>query len=183
MSSRDFRAGGYRDRPTLGGLSNTRAVMMLKIRTAVLDDLPRICNFVDFWLSGRGKRVAAPGAVDDYFVSSGQQRKYIVKYKTWLCMDGLAIICWGVVEPSGTMITLLVAGDRRNEGIGSMMVKHIKPKFVRSKSDQSSGNPIVFYEKLGYIQVDSVKSRSRLDIDKLRPVRAENIDILVRGDL
>ncbi len=151
---------------------------MMIYRLATLKDLDPICRFVDFWLSGRGKAQGYSGAVNDYFISKGQQKKYIKKYTTWICMDGPDLIAWAVLEPSGTMISLLVAGSRRGEGIGKAMMSSIKPQFIRSKSDQSSGNPIGFYEKLGYRRRYRVKSRSRLDIDRVRPARKPNIDIL-----
>lgn len=151
---------------------------MLVIRKASLDDLDLVSCFVDWWLSGRGKSKGVVGAVNDYFISKGQHKKYIVKYTTWLCFDALELIGWAVVEPSGTLINILIAGKRRGDGIGRAMMDHIRPKFVRSKSDQSSGNPLGFYEKLGYELVDKVKSRSRLDIDRIRPSRNKNIDVL-----
>ena len=137
-------------------------------------------RFTDFWLSGRGKRVKAFGAVDDCFISPSQHKKYICKYRTLLCIDALEIIGWAVVEPSGTLIHMLVAGNYRGEGIGRQMMCLLSPEFVRSKSDQSSGNPISFYENLGYRKVATVKSRSRLDIESIKPKRKPNIDILAR---
>jgi len=151
---------------------------MLNYRLANLEDLDLICRFVDWWLSGRGKSKGVSGAVDDYFISRGQQKKYISKYVTVICLDGPELIGWAVVEPSGTMINLLVAANRRGEGIGKQFMLLIKPKFVRSKSDQSSGNPKGFYIKLGYHEVARVRSCSRLDIDQVRPARSANIDIL-----
>lgn len=149
-------------------------------RDATLDDLQSVSRFTDFWLSGRGKRIKALGAVDDCFISPSQHKKYICKYRTFLCFDGLKIICWAVVEPSRTLIHLLVHGDYRGMGIGRDVVKVLSPKYVRSKSDQSSGNPIGFYKRLGYRKVATEKSRSRLDIDSIKPKRKPNIDVLKR---
>jgi len=153
---------------------------MFNYRDATIDDLKAVSRFTDFWLSGRGKRVKAPGAVDDCFISTSQHRKYICKYRTFLCMDKEKLKAWAVIEPSGTLIHLLVAGNYRSCGIGRKMMGLLLPKFVRSKLDQSSGNPIGFYEKLGYRKVRTVKSRSRLDIDEIKPERKSNIDVLQR---
>ena len=155
--------------------------MELTYRQATLDDLAGICHFTDWWLSGRGKSKGVEGAVDDYFVSKGQHSKYVQKYATWLCLDEATIVGWAVVEPSDVMIHLLVAGDRRGEGIGKVMMATLRPRFVRSKMDQASGNPISFYENLGYRRINTVKSRSRLDIDRIKPLRAKNIDVLESG--
>lgn len=155
---------------------------MLKFRDATIDDLREVCRFTDFWLSGRGKRAKAPGAVDDYFISTSQHKKYICKYRTFLCFDMFWIIGWAVVEPSGTLIHMLVSGRHRGKGIGRQMMWLLSPKFVRSKSNQSTGNPIGFYERLGYRKVATEQSRSRLDIDVIRPKRKPNIDVLERVD-
>ncbi|MFZ2149265.1 MAG: GNAT family N-acetyltransferase [Sedimentisphaerales bacterium] len=149
-------------------------------RRAGINDVERICKFVDFWLSGRGMKKGAPGAVNDYFVSVGQQRKYVKKYTTLIALLGDEIVGWAVMEPAGTLIHLLVKGDIRGKGIGKKMVQILEPKTVRSKSDQSSGDPIGFYEKIGYRRVERVKSMSRLDSDEVNPGRVENIDIFKR---
>ena len=156
---------------------------MLIYRDATLEDLESVSRFTDFWISGRGKRVKAPGAVDDCFISPSQHKKYICKYRTFLCYDEIQIIGWAVVESSGTLIHLLVHGEFRGKGIGECMMLILKPKFVRSKSDQSSGDPIGFYRSLGYEKVRSVRSRSRLDIDVVRPKRKPNIDVLERSQV
>lgn len=147
-------------------------------RDATLDDLKDVSRFTDFWLSGRGKRVKAFGAVDDCFISPSQHKKYICRYRTFLCLSELEVIGWAVIEPSGTMIHLLVAGNHRGRGIGRKMMRILSPKLVRSKSNQSTGDPIGFYKRLGYRKVATEQSRSRLDIDVIRPKRKANIDVL-----
>lgn len=153
---------------------------MLQFRRAVLDDLSALCFFTDWWLSGRGKSKGIDGAVDDCFISPGQHKKYIEKYTTWICLDGDKIVGWAVIEPSDTMIHLLVAGNYRGLGIGSAFVDCLSPRFIRSKMDQSSGDQIGFYMSLGYRKVKRVQSRSRLDIDKIHPFRKANIDLMER---
>jgi len=154
---------------------------MLQYRQAVLDDVKALCKFTDWWLSGRGKAKGVPGAVNDCFVSPSQHLKYIRKYHTWICCHDTYIVGWAVVEPSDTMIHLLVAGDYRGCGIGSRLVEILCPRSVRSKSDQSSGNPRPFYEKLGFGFVGSCQSRSRLDIEKICPTRKSNIDVMEKS--
>ena len=60
------------------------------------------------------------------------------------------------------------------------MILILTPRFVRSKLDQSSVNPIGFCNQLGYRKVRRVRSRSRLDIDAIRPFRKTNIDFMER---
>jgi len=151
---------------------------MLTYRQAVLDDIKALCKFTDWWLSGRGKAKGVPGAVNDCFVSPRQHRKYIRKYSTWVCCHDSYIVGWAVVEHNSTMIHLLVAGDYRGCGIGTRLVKILSPRLIRSKLDQSSGDPIEFYIALGYKKIHCVRSRSRFDIDNVRPKRNDNIDVL-----
>jgi len=147
------------------------------IRKAVLRDLHKVCHFTDFWLSGRGKRIGVPGAVDDVFISPSQHIKYIQKYHTFLATSDCSLLGWAVIQKDGSLIHLLVAGNFRGLGIGRKIIETLRPKLVRSKSNQSSGDPAKFYEKLGYVKTDTVKSRSRLDIDKIKPNREKIIDI------
>lgn len=150
---------------------------MVIYRQARLDDTAKLCKFTDFWLAGRGMRVNAPGAVDDYFLSPSQHRKYITKYYTLLALEGQSIVGWAVLEPSRTLIALLVAGNRRCRGIGKAMMLRLQPDVVRSKSNQSSGDPKSFYLHLGFELKSSERSRSRLDISVVRPERPKTIDV------
>lgn len=123
---------------------------MIEYRVAGLEDLGKIKEFVDFWLSGRGRRVKAPGAVDDCFVSVGQHKAYLIKYLVVLALDDDRIVGWSVKTLEGVLLHLLVAGDMRGKGIGAMMLRIVEPVCVRSKLDQSSGDPTGFYVKMGY---------------------------------
>lgn len=151
---------------------------MLTYHEAVLGDVKALSRFTDWWLAGRGKAKGVIGAVNDCFISPSQHKKYVVKYRTWLCCDGAQVVGWAVVEPAGTMIHLLVAGNYRGKGIGSRLLKILSPRCIRSKLDQSTGNPEKFYKRFGYRKVKRVRSRSRLDIDKIRPSRNANIDVM-----
>lgn len=152
-------------------------MLMFIYCVARLADLKRIGNFTDWWISGRGKAKGVPGAVDDCFISPGQHKKYILKYRTLICIDRGKIVGWAVVQNGGTLIHILVAGDSRCLGIGKTMMKILSPRYVRSKKDQSTGNPFEFYESLGYRKIRCEQSRSRFDIDEIRPTRRPNIDI------
>jgi len=148
------------------------------IRAATVGDLKAICQFTDYWLAGRGLAKKAPGSVNDYFISPRQHKKYIEKYTTYIATENDRIIGWSVIEGSNTMIHLLVAGDKRGQGLGLQMLEFTNPQTVRSKSNQSSGNPTPWYERHGYVKTHSEQSRGRFDIDKLRPRRPKIIDVL-----
>lgn len=149
----------------------------LDIREATINDLQAICEFVDYWLAGRGLAHNAPGAVNDYFVSPSQHKKYIEKYVTFTVIIENKMVGWGVIQNDGSLIHFLIAGTHRGKGIGSAIIKTINPAKIHSKSNQSSGDPAGFYEHLGYEKTGTVKSKSRLDIDKIRPNRKPIIDI------
>lgn len=150
------------------------------IRRATLDDIPALRKFTDFWLAGRGRRVRAPGAVNDCFISPAQHRKYIVKYSTSLLFQEELLIGWAVIQHDGSLIHFLIAGSHRRQGFGKRFLLSLCPKKIHSKADQSSGDPGGFYKHLGYHKTRSIQSKSRLDIDKIRPNRKPNIDIFER---
>lgn len=151
---------------------------MLDMRRASIEDAKLLRDFTDCWLSGRGMAQGVKGAVNDCFISPSQHRKYISKYKTFLCFSNGLLIGWSVVEPNGTLIHFLIHGLYRRSGVGQKFLRWVKPESVRCKNDQSSGDPTDFYTKNGYKVVGHVRSRSRFDIDHIRPVRPKNITIL-----
>ena len=152
-------------------------------RQANLDDLKDIKWFVDFWLSGRGKKYNAPNVANDIFISTSQHIRYIDKYKTYIVTLEGQIIAWAVIQKDGSLIHLLVDGYCRGKHIGSDLLAFLKPKKVHSKSNQSTGNPAKFYERQGYIKTGTKQSRRRIDIDKIDPDRKAIIDIFEREQL
>ncbi len=143
--------------------------MEIEYRKAVAEDLMNIAAFVDFWLTGGGIPDGVPGSAHDFFVPVGRHKGYIAKYEVLLAMCASEIVGWAVKTKKGVLIHLLVAGTFRAQGIGSEMLKKLRPDVVRSKFDQSTGDPADFYSKHGFI-----KESSR------RVGKKQNIDIFVR---
>jgi len=164
-----------------GGWVGYHSNIMIVYRPARIDDLDPISHFTDWWISGRGKARNVPGTVNDCFITKKQHTKYIEKYVTMLAFRGVFIVGWAVKANNDTLIHLLVAGPHRGKGIGKAMVLILQPKFVRSKSDQSTGNPIGFYEKLGFTKMRSEKGKARFNFDSKRSLKASNIDVFVQG--
>ena len=149
----------------------------IDIQKATLQDLNAIRTFTDYWLAGRGLKHNAPGAVNDYFISPSQHTKYIKKYSTYMVHENTKLVGWAVIQNDGSLIHFIIAGTHRRCGIGTKFLKFLNPQKVHSKSNQSSGNPATFYEGRGYKKTESRQSKSRLDIDKIRPDRKNIIDI------
>jgi len=139
---------------------------LVTYRSALPKDLPDICKFVDFWLSGGAKRLGIPGGGRDFFVPHGQQAGYL-KYKTTCLATYLdKIIGWSVKSRNETLIHLLVSAEYRGKGIGTHLLSILNPQLVRSKSDQSTGDPKSFYQKHGYEVIEAGQGKHK------------NIDIL-----
>ncbi len=134
----------------------------ITIREANPSDLNQIRTFTDFWLSGRGMKKKAPGAVNDVFISPGQHAKYIRSYNVFLMFYSNQLIGWAVKQYHHQLIHLLISGYHRNQGFGTFFLKIIKPELIRSKTDQSSGNPKRFYESLGYESIGRTTSKPKL---------------------
>jgi GNAT superfamily N-acetyltransferase len=139
-------------------------------RTATIEDLATIRDFTDFWLSGKGYAAGVEEAGHDYFIPTRQHSDYLKNYTTLLAFDQEQLVGWAVRQRDGTLIHLLVAANFRGKGIGAYLLKLLTPTAVRSKSDQSTGDPLNFYLKHGF------KKTSDEKIGKHK-----NIDVLARG--
>lgn len=139
--------------------------MPIVYRKADERDLPAIAAFVDFWLAGRGLADSVPGSAHDYFVPAGRHLKYVTKYVTLVALLDNCIIGWSVKTHLGVLIHLLVAGTFRHRGIGTELLRRQEPDTIRSKMDQSAGNPAEFYEKLGYTREPGPRSGKQNNIE------------------
>lgn len=139
-------------------------IRIITYRPASGNDLEDISKFVDFWLTGGAKRLGIPGGGKDYFVPKGQQITYL-KYKTtYLATYEEKIVGWSVKSKNKTMIHLLVCPEYRGKGVGGHLLEILDPIFIRSKSDQSTGDPLEFYKKHGY-EVVEAKTGKHKNID------------------
>ena len=139
--------------------------MKVEYRIAEMSDLKRIIAFVDFWLTGGGLPDGVPGCGHDFFVPGGRQKAYIEKYLVLLAIYEGEIVGWAVKTKKGVLIHLLVAGTFRGNGIGGEMLRRMNPDTVRSKFDQSTGDPSGFYHKHGYIKASSERLGKKKNIE------------------
>jgi len=141
-------------------------------RKALSSDLAAIIKFVDFWLAGRGKRVKAAGASNDYFVSPKQHFDYQKKGYVLLAFDCDVLVGWCVKNHNNVLIHLLIAATHRGRGIGRKLIDLSNPELIRSKMDQQTGNPAAFYEKVGYVKVDGLVLGKNKNIEIYRKLNA-----------
>lgn len=130
----------------------------IEYRKARYCDIDELIKFVDYEMSRR-----------DCFVTAVRHRYYIKHYTVILAICSKRIIGWAVKQRDGTMIHLLVAKEKRSMGIGRNLVEMLDASRVRSKCDQKTGDPRLFYKRLGYVKL----LRTKLGKHK-------NIDLLVR---
>jgi ribosomal protein S18 acetylase RimI-like enzyme len=143
-------------------------IMNITYRYATHDDLDSICKFVDFWLSGKAAEEGITGGGTDYFIARGRHRDYLKNYKVVLAANDDELLGWGVMQRDGTLIHLLISGDYRGFGIGSKLMQLLQPAAVRSKTDQSTGNPNAFYEHLGFTEHAHSQIGKHMNIDVLK---------------
>lgn len=124
--------------------------MDIHYRPAKPSDLPVIRNFVDYWLSGRARGRDKTIASNDYFISVRQHSDYLKEKTVLLAFHRTQIVGWAVLSRSAVLVHLLVNGNYRGRGIGKQLIELLHPIKIRSKSDQGTGNPAKFYERVGF---------------------------------
>lgn len=137
------------------------------IRKATTKDLPAIIQFVDYWLSGRGKTQGEHLAGDDYFISPRQHIKYLNHYDVMIAIFKGEIVGWAVKQHQQTLIHLLIDSNFRSKGIGSKLLKALDPRIIRCKTDQTTGDPTSFFQKYGYKRLSNIKVGRRRQISLL----------------
>jgi N-acetylglutamate synthase-like GNAT family acetyltransferase len=120
-----------------------------KIEKATKKDIPEILAFVDIylrndWLVRRPYLISCMNRDAVYMVRNEEGR----------------IVAWATCH-EGRLWNLLVHPKYRGCKIGKMLMEELKPTIIRSKSDQSTGDPTSFYEKMGYVVVERKAGRKR----------------------
>ena len=145
--------------------------MTVQYRRANERDIPAITAFVDFWLAGRGLADQVPGSAHDYFVPAGRHLKFVTRYTTIIALVENNIIGWAVKTHLGVLIHLLVAGTFRHRGIGSELLKRMDPESIRSKMDQTAGDPAEFYADRGYTRTPGLAQGKKHNIELFEKAR------------
>lgn len=128
-------------------------------------DLRELRLFVDYWLSGRARGKDKQLASNDYFISTTQLADYLTQKHCLIALDDTEIVGWAVVSMHDVLVHILVNGNYRGLGIGSTLLKTLRPKRIRSKSDQGTGDPAKFYENLGFRKAPGPKTGKNQNIE------------------
>ena len=88
----------------------------------------------------------------DWFETKARLCVFLKKETCHVAFDGDKLIGFSVTQRNGIMIRLLIIPDYRGCGIGAMMLKESNPQIIRSKTDQSTGDPSAFYRKHGFTE-------------------------------
>jgi len=110
------------------------------IRRAEIRDQYAISKYLDKYLR------------KDWFETKEHLYNFLRKETCHVAFDGDKLIGFSVTQRNGIMVRLLIIPDYRGCGIGAMMLKESNPQIIRSKTDQSTGDPSAFYRKHGFTE-------------------------------
>lgn len=137
------------------------------IRRARADDLKRIQAFLDSYLRR------------DWFLSPKGLVQMLESLYWWMAECDGELRAVAAMNKQGALMQLLVHPDYRKCGIGRRLLERLRPAIIRSRSDQSTGDPRLFYEKNGYRSVGVTKVGRRRNIELLE--RRTDSGVRARG--
>jgi N-acetylglutamate synthase-like GNAT family acetyltransferase len=125
-------------------------------RKMIESDIPKVLAFVDIFLRR------------SWFV----RRKYCFDHmnESWVVLDADKLVGWifiGGKKVKKTLYNLIVHPKYRGRHIGGILIEKLKPKIIRSKTDQTTGDPTEFYKKIGY-EVTEMKQGRKKKINIMR---------------
>jgi N-acetylglutamate synthase-like GNAT family acetyltransferase len=152
-----------REKPDENGREIEKDGIKYLIRRATKKDIPKIMAFVDIHLR-------ADWLVRRPYLNDNLNRGYV-----YLIEHENKLIAWAICSHDGRLWNLLVRPDHRGKGLGGEFIKALNPTIIRSKSDQSTGDPTDFYQKLGYeILEKKVGRKKNINIMKKAKVEVEH---------
>jgi len=119
-------------------------------RKMIETDIPKVLAFVDIFLR------------KSWFV----RRKYCFDHmnESWVVLDVDKLVGWifiGGKKVEKTLYNLIVHPKYRGRGIGRILIEKLKPKIIRSKTDQVTGDPTKFYKKMRYEVTEMKQGRKK----------------------
>lgn len=114
-------------------------VETVEIVEAQEKDIPEILGFTDIFLRR------------DWMINKQRLMSYVKNYRVLIARSASKIIALGICkkEPC-TLYLLYVHPKHRSQKIGFKLLQKLKPEIVRARINQTTGNPVPYYEKLGY---------------------------------
>ena len=120
------------------------------------------------WARGRGEDLLALREfVDRHLRADWFEREAVLRDKlirghiSLLGFHGEILVAWACKSLQDVLQNLLIHPAYRGAGIGQRAVALMAPQIIRSKSDQSTGDPESFYRRSGFIPSGKIAGRKR----------------------
>lgn len=109
----------------------------IEIIEATEKDIPIILGFTDIFLRR------------DWIINRGYLRDNLKKGVILLAWAEGKIVGIGICK-NKTLLLFYVHPKFRSQKIGFKLLQKLKPEIIRARVNQSTGNPVPYYESLGY---------------------------------
>lgn len=115
-----------------------KTIEKIKITKATEKDIPFILGFTDIFLRR------------DWVINRGYLLSNLKNGTILLARQNDKIVGVGIAKNNKTLYLLYVHPKHRSQKIGYKLLLELKPKIIRARINQSTGNPVPYYERLGY---------------------------------
>ena len=103
-------------------------------------DIPEILGFTDIFLRR------------DWMIKKQRLMHYVKNCRVLIVRSESRIIGIGIcTKESCTLYLLYVHPKHRSKKLGFKLLQELKPQIIRARINQTTGNPVPYYEKLGYV--------------------------------
>lgn len=109
----------------------------IEIRSASENDIPAILGFTDIFLRR------------DWVINTGYLLSNLKTGEILLAWNCEKIVGIGVCK-NKALYLLYVHPKYRSQKIGFKLIQKLKPEIIRARINQTTGNPVPYYERLGY---------------------------------
>lgn len=134
---------------SIGGPEDGVKEISIRWQVANIDNLQQLRSFIDKHLR------------KDWFERERVIRDKLLSNIILLGWHESVLICWASKGPNEVLQNLLVHPDYRGFGIGQQAMDFIGAYIIRSKSDQSTGDPEAFYNKNGFESTGIITGRKK----------------------
>ena len=111
--------------------------LFINIRKAEEKDIPIILGFSDIFLRR------------DWIINKGYLMSNLKNGIILLAFNNDKIVGIGICK-NKALYLLYVHPKYRSQKIGFKLIQKLKPEIIRARINQTTGNPVPYYERLGY---------------------------------